>query len=66
MPFAFATVLDSKIPSVNTRLTDIRTTLSNLKDSPETQYYNGLKSADIKTNKTPGEILDELILNKKA
>lgn len=66
MSFAFATVPDNKIPSVNTRLADIRTTLSNLKDSSETQYYSGLKSADVRANKTPGEILDELILNKKA
>ena len=66
MSCAFATVPDYELPTVTAELKSIRKTLAKLVVDSQTDYHSTLTADDIKTTKTPGEILDELILNKKA
>lgn len=66
MSFSFATVPDNKIAATNSQLKNLRDALSKLANTSQTQYYNNLKASDVQSNKTPGEILDELVTNKKA
>ena len=57
---------DYELPTVTTELKSIRDTLTALVEDSQTDYHSTLTADDIKATKTPGEILDELILNKKA
>lgn len=66
MSFAFATVPDYELPTVTAELKSIRETLTKLVDNSQTNYHSTLTTDDIKTTKTPGEILDELVTGKKA
>lgn len=66
MSFAFATLPDYELPSVTTELKTIRDTLTALVEDTQTDYHSTLTADDIKTTKTPGEVLDELVTNKKA
>jgi len=66
MSFAFATIPDDKIPYVTRELESMRNTLAKFKTNAETAYYKNLKAGDTQSTKTPGTILDDLVLNKKA
>lgn len=66
MAFAFATVPSKIIPYVTAELQTMRNTLAKFKTNAEILYYGNLKAGDVGSTKTPGAILDDLILNKKA
>lgn len=66
MSFAFATLPDYELPSVTTELKTIRDTLTALVEDTQTDYHSTLTREDVKTTKTPGEVLDELVTSKKV
>ena len=66
MSFAFATVPDYDVLIVTECLKELRGKLTKLVDDSQTDYHSTLTADDIKTTKTPGEILDKLVTGKKA
>ena len=66
MSFAFATVPDYDVLIVTECLKELRGKLTKLVDDSQTDYHSTLTADDIKTTKTPGKILDELVTGKKA
>lgn len=66
MSFAFATIPDSRLPATIKQLEDLRTALNTLTQKVQTKYHKNFKGVNMDSLKTPGKILDELILNKKA
>ena len=66
MSFAFATMPDYDVLIVTECLKELRGKLTKLVDDSQTDYHSTLTADDIKTTKTPGEILDELVTGKKA
>ena len=65
MSFSFVTVPDYELPTVTAKLKRLRDTLTKLVEDFQTDYHSTLTADDIKTTKTPGKILDELVRNKK-
>lgn len=66
MSFAFATLPDYELPTVTAELKTIRDTLTALVEDTQTDYHSTLTAEDVKITKTPGEVLDNLIKNKKV
>lgn len=66
MSFAFATLPDYELPTVTAELKTIRDTLTALVEETQTDYHSTLTADDIKTTKTPGEVLDELVTGRKV
>jgi hypothetical protein len=66
MSFSFTTVPEIKLPSIVRALNDLRKQLNKVVLKSQTKCYENSKFADTQSTKTPGAILDDLILNKKA
>jgi len=65
MSFAFATLPETKLPTAFNELKDIKDLLAKTTTKLQTKYYSTLTEEDVKTTKTPGKILDELIAAKQ-